>query len=319
MQPTELGVRFTPELSRVISMKFTEQMTRRYGLDEDQSRKIQEVMSRQFMGFVRENARPGRDFIEKMMAMMIEHDGNLPKEQGIEFARLMNPLFPALKEFVSESSGEIGKLMTTKQRLKYMGDIAGASVAITLFESRMKRWEEGKVSDGANPFRGNGRVSSDGPDSRPADPNESKAHRRARTNAEPRVERDMNIDRGWEEYVNQAIAYYGFDDAQTESARAILKDCRDRLATRKTPALQAAMTTNRIARQLTWRTSSLYSQGPWMFRLQTEYDRLRKPLLDLEREFKRRIEALPNAKQRAKAEQAVREALEARGMDRPPV
>ncbi len=45
---------------------------------------------------------------------------------------------------------------------------------------------------------------------------------------------------------------------------------------------------------------------------------MQKPIRDLERDLKRRIDALPDARQRAEAEKSVRKALADRGMNRPP-
>lgn len=321
IKSTEIGVRFTPAIAEAVSDQFMRQMTERYELDEEQAGKIRPVMIRQFLDLANGHATVGRDFIEHMLATTIRNEGRFAAEDGPEFARKLKPLFPILKEFFTKTSSEISKEMTLRQRLKFTGDMAGVTAGLVVLETRMNRWEKGEIQSGANPFFDR---SQDDPESAASvsvqeDPNEHPEHRRARQRVESRIGSEIDLETGWEDYVEQAIEYYDLDEAQQESARAILKECLDRLGKIKTPELRIAMIENGIARRLTWRTKSEFSQGPWMHKLEKEYEQLRKPLADLTLEFKRRVESLPNSRQRALAEESVRQALEKKGMDKPPV
>lgn len=320
-QPTEVGVRFTPAIAEAMSDQFLRRMRERYELDDDQVGKIRPVMIRQFFNLANKNAKSGRDFIEYMIAASIQNEGRFSVEDGAEFARKMKPLFPALKEFFAESSAEISGHMTVGQRLKFTGDVAGVTARLVMMESRMKRWEKGEMKPGANPFFDRPVDDPERATSEPStdDPDEPPDHRRARQRVERTIESEIEVDAGWQDYVSHAIEYYNLDEAQQESARAILKECNERLGKVKTPELRAAMIENRIARQLTWQTKSEFSRGPWMHKLETEYEQMRKPLNELSMELKRRLETLPNSEQRARAEATARRALEEKGVGKSPV
>ncbi len=314
MKPTEVGVRFTPRMARAISGAFLKQMRGRYELDDGQSAGIRKILAQRLMTLAQDNAAAGRDAIELLMEGMIAGDGGFSKDDAVEFGKRMEPIIPALKSFFTEASAEISGKMTLKQRLKFTGDMAGVTAGLLVLESRMKRWRAGEVGDHVNPFDGRGDADAKTADATPEDPDEPPEHRRARINVERQIDWRFNIDRNWKAYVDQAVEYYQLREAQVESAKAILKDCQERLAKVKTPELRAALTENRIARQLTWRTKSAYSQGPWMYKLEQEFERLREPLTNLEKELKQRIEALPDSRQRAVAEESVRGALRKKGV-----
>jgi len=317
MKPTEIGVRFTPRMADAIGKEFVKQMKDRYELDDDQVNDIQQIVSTQFMKVVTENAELGRNLIEHMISSFIENEGSFSKESAQEFGKMAKPLSPALRGFFTETAGKIGKRMTLKQRLKFTGDAAAATAGLVIFENRMKRWGEGKVSDGARPFFDHGDDEYAEEDSEPLDPNETLEHRRARKNVERWIEWHIDVDKQWEEYLKRAIAYYAFGEAQTTSADAILKDCRERIGRLKTPGLRAALVENRVARNLGWKLDDEIRAGPWMRAIEIEYEKLRKPLIDLDKEFKRRIDDVPTSEQRVAAKQRVQKLLTEKHVKKP--
>ncbi len=320
MKATELGVRFTPRMAKVIGSKIATSMKGRYDLSDQQVEEVQQILSTQFVDFAHKNAQTSRDMIEMMIETMMENDGTFPREQAQEFAKVAKPFVPAFRDFFTETSGMIGQKMTMKQRLKFTGDLTAASAGLTMFENRMKRWEEGKVGKTANPFwdTGDDETATSLPDE-PEDPNEPAEHRQARQNVERWIEWQIDIDKQWEGYVERTTEFYGFNEVQQNSAKAILDDCRQRAQRIKTPEWRASLIENRIARQLSWNLGAEASQGPFMYKLETEWERLRKPLLDIERELKRRLEELPTSEQRATARESVRKALSERGVKKLPI
>jgi hypothetical protein len=62
-----------------------------------------------------------------------------------------------------------------------------------------------------------------------------------------------------------------------------------------------------------------YSQGPWMRSLTESSKKLLQPLNDLEDEFKRRLEEIPDSIQRAKAKENIRKALADKGVKQLPM
>lgn len=319
-EPTEIGIRFTPQMASAISKKFTEQMKNRYDLDDKQTEEIQELMVNQFMNFARKNAKTGRDMIELTMATMIENDGRFPKAEAIEFAKLSKPLTANLKKFFTESAGEIGKRMSLGQRLKFTADVTLAGTGLTVFEGRMQRWEEGKIGDNANPFFDPADKDPAASQPEPDNPSENKDYRRARKDVERWLSYQINPDERWEEYMNQAVKFYGLSEKQIIAARAVLKECQDRAKAIKTDDWRFRIKENRIAQRLTWQTASELGQGsPWMFALEEEYQKLMRPLEDLGKEFKHRLDTIPDTTQRATAVESVRRKMLDRGVKQLPL
>lgn len=318
MKATEVAVRFTPKMAQAISKRFAEQMKGRYDLDDGQVKAVDRIISEQFIKLATENARSGRDLIENLIETVIEHGGNFPRENAQEFGKLAKAAMPALKGFFADSARRIGKEMGLKQRLEFTGDMAMATAGLIAFEARMSRWEEGKVGKFSNPFRNLGKEAEEAVGPEPEDPDEPDEHLRARMDAERWMEWRIDIDKRWDSYVGLAIEFYAFDEPQITSANAILKDCHERAEQIKTPRWREAIKENRIAQQLSWRMGPKYRLGPWMFKLESEYEKLRKPLVDLQDELKRRIDSLPDSEQRAASREGVRKALAEKGVKRLP-
>lgn len=314
---TELGIRFTPKMATAMSKKFVEQMKPRYDLDEKQVEEITEVMQRQFMKFAHKNGKVGRDMVEMMFATMLENDGRFPKEEAQQFAKMAKEFVPKLRDFFTEGSAEIGKKMSMKQRLQFTGDVGIAAAGLVVFENRMKRWEEGKIGDFANPFFDPADKDPSKAEPEPDDPKEHKDHRQARKQVETWINWTVNKDERWESYIEKAVKYYGFDDKQKTSADAILKDCKERAKSIKSKEWLDAVKENRIAQSLSYKAGD-YSQGPWMTALEESFEKLMKPMNDLDAEFKRRINDLPDSTQRANARETVRKALAEKGLKQLP-
>jgi hypothetical protein len=318
MRPTERGLRLTPKIAEAMSKKFVENMTTRYDLDQGQGKAITEIMARRIMRFSHENEKTGQELIEYMMAAMIENDGRFTRDAAMEFARMAKPIIPNLKDLFTKMGADIGQEMSLKQRLKFTGDMTAAAAGITIFESRMKRWEEGQIGDNANPFWDPADNDPSKAQPTPTDPNEHPDHRRARIDAERWIEWRLRVDEDWDTYVKQASEYYQFDEKQIVAAQAVLKECKERAAKIKTDRWRDKIKENRIARELI-RRADVQSRGPSLFALEADFEQLQKPLLDLDDELKKRIDGLPDSKQRATAKSTVRQMLVDRGMKEPPL
>jgi hypothetical protein len=75
-----------------------------------------------------------------------------------------------------------------------------------------------------------------------------------------------------------------------------------------------------MALNMSWRAGGAkFNQGPLRFRLESQYDQLTKPLFDMGKELKSRIEDLPTTAQRGKAMETVKKAFAEKGMARLPL
>lgn len=318
LKPTELGIRFTPKMATAMSKKFVEQMKPRYDLDDKQVEEITEVMQRQFMKFAHKNGKVGRDMVEMMFATMLENDGRFPKEEAQQFAKMAKEFVPKLRDFFTEGSAEIGKKMSMKQRLQFTGDVGIAAAGLVVFENRMKRWEEGKIGDFANPFFDPADKDPSKAEPEPEDPTEHKDYRQARKQVESWVQRSIDQDDRWQEYIDKAAKYYSFDEKQLSSASAILNDCKERAKKIKTKEWVEKTKELLIIQSLTFKLGD-YSQSPWKIELDDAITELNKPMSELSSEFRRRINELADSKQRAAARENVRKALSEKGVKRMPL
>ncbi|MCB9856762.1 MAG: hypothetical protein H6818_13865 [Phycisphaerales bacterium] len=317
--PTELGVRMTPAIAKAISSSMTRRMKDRYSLDDKQVEKATDAIQYQIMKLAHENATVGRDAFELMMATMISNDGEMPKEDAVEFAKTIKPLIPALRQFFLDSSADVGKIMSLKQRLQFTGDMTAVTAGVGVFEARMNRWEAGEVADGANPFFDRPVTPDDDDQDVEGDSKESRELRRARRDVDRSMAWTINVEANWEQYVRNAIIFYDFDEKQQASANGILEECKARAAKVKTDEWLKDYRENRVADRLSWRLDSKFNQGPFRFQLERSYDKLMKPLNDIAKELKRRIETLPTSKQKAEARKAAEKAMQERGLESLPI
>jgi len=312
-RPTERGIRFTPEFARSIGQVFAKHLRGRYDLDDDQVEPIEKAFERELMTFAHRNEETGQAMIELMMAEMIANEGQFSRDAAMRFGELGSALAPKLKKLMKDLAGAIGHEMTLSQRMKFSADMAAAGAGIGFFEKRMKQWKEGEIPEFVY-FRGFEEDSA--PEDQVAeDAGETRELREARRSAERTMRWELDIDERWGDYVDRAIAYYKFDDAQANAARAVLKDCQDRVQAYKSEEWQKRVKENRVARQLARRISGDWRrQDPWIFKLESEYERLKRPIEDLDSELKRRIEEIPDSTQRAAAEAKMRERLAEEGL-----
>ncbi len=318
VQLPDIGVRMTPAIMSAMTYRFSEMMRTQLDLDDKQRVDVEQIMQTHMAKLVNNNAEIGREAIEMMMATMIRNDGRFPKEDAVKFAKLIKPLMPGLREYFTNTSTEIGQKLNFKQRLEFGTQMGVVMGGLSMFEKRMDRWEEGKVSDNANPFWDPGDRDPDAAET-PADPNEHPDHRRARLEVERWTSWELRIDDGWDEYLKRASDHYEFDETQKTSGENVLKQCKERAAAIKSPEWHEKIKKNRIARRLTRRANDIIGDGPVGFNLERDYNKLRQPLLDLDEEFKRRIDELPTSKQREAAKQKARKFLVEHGMEQPPV
>jgi len=303
-KPTELGIRFTPAIARAIGKRMSEQMGPRYELTAAQTDAIADIFARRLMVLAQEGQEGTRDAIELLMASAVEHDGMLPPEQAVEFARHLQPVLPKLDRFFNDCAKQVAAQMPFRQRLKFTGDFAAVTAGFGLFKERMARWQRGEVDRMVNPFFDAPPASGPAGAADAASPQLDRARQRAdRRLAMVREELSREMNR----YVELAIEYYQLDDSQSASAQSILKDSQKRVGQMQNDDWQGRMRENRIRQYLCNELGPRYSGGPLSFQLEQDYQRLMRPVDDLTTEFKRRIDALPTSAQRAAAQRAADE------------
>ena len=319
MKPTEVGVRFTPRMAQGIAKTMAREMRSRYDLSDEQVSQAQEILSRNMMKMAQDTQKKGRDIWELFMENMIANDGSFSKGDAQKWGRMMDEFLPEMKKFMTTTASQVGKTMTLSQRLKLTAEMSAVSAGFIGFEERMKRWSKGEAPDMANPF-----VDAT-PERTKADAarderggKESEEVRRARVRAERRLDWEVDVESRWTSYVESAIEYYKLSDAQATSARAILKECLERAKAVKTPDWQDRLRRNRTAANVSGKMAKLFREGPWMWQLDREYEELLRPLQDVGKDLRNRVDELAETSQRANAAEQARAQLAKSGMEMPP-
>ncbi|MFO0973157.1 MAG: hypothetical protein U1A27_06950 [Phycisphaerae bacterium] len=324
MKSTELGVRFTPRLAEALGKQMARQMGRQYELSDEQVDKARQIISRNLMKMAQEHQDSGREAMELFMANMIENDGAFTKADGQRWAKLMRPFMEDFRKFAGTTASQVGQMMTLSQRLRLTRDVAAFSAGLSLFESRLKSWEKGDLPDMANPFfepdsRDN-KPARGGPQGNgPARAEDNSEVGRARRRAERRLDFETNVEERWKNYVESAITYYEFNEAQATGARAVLRDFLERARQLKNDEWKERIRQNRTAANLSFELPDSFRNGPWMWRLDHEYEDLLRPLQDLGRDLRARVDDLADSTQRAKAADKARSQLGKSGLELPPM
>lgn len=319
MKPTEVGVRFTPRMAQGMAKAMAREMRGRYDLSDEQVEQAQEIISRNMMKMAQDTQKKGRDIWELFMENMIANEGAFSKEDAQKWGKLMEDFLPEMKKCMTTTASQIGKTMTLSQRLKLTAEMSAVSAGFIGFEERMKRWSKGEVADMANPFFDGGadrRKSETARDSQTA--KESEDVRRARARADRRLDWEVDVESRWSSYVEAAIDYFKLSETQATSARAILKECLERAKAVKTPEWQERLRRNRTAAGMSGKMAKNFREGPWMWQLDREYEELLRPLQDIGKDLRNRVDELAESSQRATAAEQARAQLAKSGLEMPP-
>ncbi len=303
MRPTDVGLRFTPGMARVISrMIAKEALGRQYGLDEDAQGKAADRIARQLMDMAHKNAGQGQKFFEFAVESLLENHGRFTPESGKRWAELSKPMLPSIREFMNKTAEDLRPLIPPARQMQFAGDMMKASLGIDLYEKKMERWAQGKVTAGENPF--DERIEETPAESRPG---ETREVADARRQAEGSVKWEST--RRWRQLVDSAISYYRLDETQKKSAESMLREMEDRAKQVCNDEWRARIVLNRTKLNLSHRGMQLWNT-PWMWQIDREYEDLLKPVRELTRELQDRLETLPTESQRQAAAARVAEGFE---------
>jgi len=319
MKPTEVGVRFTPRMAQGLAKAMAREMRGRYDLSDEQVGQAQDILARNMMKMAHDTQKKGRDIWELFMENMIANEGAFSKDDAQKWGKMMEDFLPEMKKFMTTTASQLGRTMTLSQRLKLTAEMSAVSAGFVGFEQRMKRWSKGEVGDMVNPFTDAGSEKRGAEASRDdRGGKETDEVRRARARAERRLDWEVDVESRWTSYVESAIEYYKLSETQATSARAILKDCLERAKSVKTSEWQDRLRRNRTAANVSGRMAKLFREGPWMWQLDREYEELLRPLQDIGKDLRNRVDELAESSQRANAAEQARAQLAKSGLEMPP-
>lgn len=310
--PVEPGIRFTPGLARSIAGQFVRnQLVRRYELDESRIADATELVARRLMKTAHALDGPGQElvqrFMEEQMAYQAEGGGGsfIPPGFGKEFAKRVEPMVPEIRSLCEDVGRDVAPLLSMKQRLKMAAEMSVLRTALDAFEENMKAWSTGKETNYDDPW---------GSMKRPVERDaqgeaiELKGAREAAA-----MQADVVEGMGWDRYVSQAKEYFGFDEAQKDTADAILADCKQRLAVvTHDEGWRRRYAMCRFWQQAVWRIPQSWGH-PLQTCIEDGQKIVRKPIADIETDLKTRIDAVATAEQQKTAADRMAELLAKQG------
>ncbi|HUW83945.1 MAG TPA: hypothetical protein VMZ31_14245 [Phycisphaerae bacterium] len=315
MRPTERGLRLTPGIARAIgTLCAGDPLKRQYGLDEEAQEKAAELIARRLMQTAHENQEQGQAFFEFAFESVIESQGRFTPELGKRWAELSVPLVAPMRECWLGVVEDLRPLIPPEKQARYAADTIAATLFFDGYTKKMARWKEGNVGRREDPFNVHHEPKQqDDPEQQAAAsaPSEPDELAEARRTGERML--DYQMTRRWRQYVNEAVSYYQFDEAQQETAESILAELSDRAGQITTDDWRAKALLNRIKWQLGHREMGLYNT-PWTWQVDREFDDLMHPIHEMTRQLQRRLDAIPTAAQRAAAEKPITERFNKLGL-----
>lgn len=313
---TDYGVRFTPEMARGFARLWMKGFAaRRYDMDEEAVEEATELAARRFMEAAHKLDDEGyREVLEEMVNRMVrseveqdpsENINGIHPDVGQAMGEGLLPMLPRFREALNGIARDVRPMLAPGQQLKFAGDMMAFQTAIDSFEKTMERWSEGDVRPGEDPFIG--RTASNEKD----EEGRTRAYRQARKEAEKAIN-SGRWDK-WEEYVEEAKQFYNLDYSQASTADSILRECLDRVqAVVQSDYWRSRMFRNRFWSQIS-KELRVDGRHPMARHLASHYSQMFDPIVDIERDLKRRIDAIPTQVQRQQAEERVLETLVGKG------
>jgi hypothetical protein len=316
--PTEDGVRFTPGVARGMAHEFTTSLLiRRYQMDQDKQEQATERVARRLMETAHELDGPLQALVERWLEAHFEALARgevsrfdfpaalnkMPPSFRTEFAEQLLPMLPAIRELAVNVVNDVRPLLPLRQQLKMAGDVMAFDMTFDAVQDIMQKWSRGEAlqeSDPLRPVRRGVARSAHG---------ESETLKTSRTIARRFAEQGLSSK--WAKYVQQAKAFYQFDEPQSATADSVLRELVERASgAQNEDDWRSNFYCNRL-----WYWSLLLSDNVpdhWtVIRLliEEQHDELMEPLDALDRELKERIDRIPTVSQRKSADATVRDWL----------
>ena len=312
-----LELKVEPRVVRGIAQRYGEILAERYELTPQQREHIEAALSRRLLTEAVKHQQACQAVMEATMTSLLTSGGQWTPAVAKDFGRRIQPALPAMRTSIGKLAEEIRGEMTLAQKARFTADFAAFSAGYAVFESRMKKWSEGKVGDNPNLFWVD--ESEDPPTTRPDGKIESRDVARARLDAQQMMKWSVSgRSEQWADYIERVRKCYGFTDQQMESARAILKDTRVRFAALSTPERLREIEDAELIPRVLWGSKRDELRGsPYVQELARRASELRQPFDNLDTEFRRRINELADSAQRARHAEAVVTELRELGYDGP--
>jgi hypothetical protein len=252
-------------------------ISRRYNLNPEQEEYTRQLLRKRTKEFLAVYEDDLRQILKELFMQQLSGKQPSP-EQVRSWGERARSLLEASKKAILDGNMEWRDILNDQQKKVHDIDLNLMDRNFGLLESRFERWQQGE-------FR---------PDDWMANPQAGAARPQPTVTNPPQPVESRNPDDYWAIYVKKFIKDYQLDEAQRNSALAVLKDVREK-ATRFREKTQADRDAARTELQRLIREKAPPSEIREWSRKRRELD---KPISELFEELKSRLAMIPTEAQK---------------------
>ncbi len=300
--PVSEGLWPSRRMRDLLLSRWVDQVGHQFKLNEKQTEQLRESVVKRWGGFIGDNRSTLKPLINDFIEMRLGREP--PSTEQVEsWAREALPMFKKTRAQFDEGKADFREVLSPLQRAKFEVQLLELGVGMNFLEERLTQLSDGNIDDVAR-------------DMFWEPPGLTQAERRQRRN-EQRRERAEAVERAakvaaaaadhiaveltaWERYAIDFINRYNLDEGQRTTARSCLTELTERArAHRDRRRMDIAHIENQIA--------GFSGSETELTALKEQLTELYGPIDDMFKELERRLEQIPTAAQRARAEQEQQE------------
>ncbi len=277
------GIWFTRRTIDGMIGRWVDQAAEKYGLNEDQSKKLEEQMQTRWPKFLRENRRAIQPLLNEYIETRVARTP--PDADSIKaWAERAQPVFDRFEIQTLDTLKDMRSLLTFTQKAQLAVDTLKTAAGLELFKAKLGTWRRGefKERDWWDPTR---------------------SVRRQREHVEPVQEIEQPAPSPgsrrigeellrWDYFVAEFIVRFNLDEAQRETAHSVLRECKSRAAAHR----------DQFRARIERLEKSVEAEDSGTDARRAELTAMYGPIDAIFAELKTRIEAIPTTAQTATAD-----------------
>ena len=213
----------TPKMMESLLLRWADEIATQYDLNDDQSKRIQEVILSRWPKFLNDRRSILQPLINEHFELRLALEPPDPSEVQ-DWAERALSLFDEVQAQFEETRLQLRDHLDPVQQARFDLDAMKMGVGLEVFKAKLKAWRRGEFKEHewwdptprVRRSRGAGKE-------KPSASKESETF--APTQAKMKIDEEFLR---WNLYVAEFIEQFHLDDAQSEAARSILRECKQR-------------------------------------------------------------------------------------------
>ncbi len=295
-EPVE-GLWPSPKLMKLLLSRWADEAAGQYKLDESQKLKVQDALVDRWGSFLEENRTTLQPLTNEFLEMRL---GLAPPDtkQVQEWSARALPAFERVREEFRATQNEFREVLTPLQRAKFEIESIKAAAGLEIANQKLKQWSRGDIDPQEmwEPLpsmrKDRRRRGEEGGPDEGASPNNARALVASKGEPLDPVSAELSA---WEQYVKEFIETHGLNEGQRTAALSCLKELTERASAHRDK--------NRSEiKELEQRIASHSGSQEDLEGIKVKLVELYGPIDEMFKELRARLDAIPTAEQRARAE-----------------